>query len=186
MLRQHRQVPDSQARRARPGAHPGVRPYIPADEIASLGAEAADLGAVLRESDFVSVHTPLTDETRGMIGAEQLGAMKETAVLVNTARGAVVDESALATALREGTIAAAGLDVFEEEPLPASSPLLDLDNVILSPHKAWYTEESREELARKGALNVAEVLAGRPPVYPVNQPDSPRASALRTEQVGAR
>ena len=134
----------------------------------------------------MSVHTPLTDETRGMIGAEQLGAMKETAVLVNTARGAVVDESALATALREGTIAAAGLDVFEEEPLPASSPLLDLDNVILSPHKAWYTEESREELARKGALNVAEVLAGRPPVYPVNQPDSPRASALRTEQVGAR
>ena len=98
----------------------------------------------------------------------------------------MVDESALATALREGTIAAAGLDVFEEEPLPASSPLLDLDNVILSPHKAWHTEESREELARKGALNVAEVLAGRPPVYPVNQPGSPRASAPRTEQVGAR
>ena len=149
-------------------------PYLPAAEVAALGAEAVDLETVLRQSDYVSVHAPLTDETHHMIGAAQLQMMRRTAILINTARGPIIDESALAAALTNGTIAAAGIDVFEEEPLPPSSPLIGLENTILSGHKAWLTEESREELARKAALNVAEVLAGRPPIYPVNQPPQPR------------
>ena len=104
-----------------------------------------------------------------MIGAAQLRLMKPTAILINTARGGLVDQDALAAALADGTIAAAGLDVFETEPLPTDSPLVGLDNVILSNHMAWYTEESAVELATKAARNVSEVLAGRPPVYPLNR-----------------
>ncbi len=144
-------------------------PYLTAEQVAAAGGEAADLETLLREADYVSLHTPLTDETRGMIGAEQLALMKSGAILINTSRGAVVDEAALATALADGTIAAAGLDVFDREPVPADSPLTDLDNVILSNHVAWYTEESSVELATKAARNISEVLCGRPPVYPVNR-----------------
>ena len=139
-------------------------PYLTAEQVAAAGGEAVDLGTLLREADFMSLHTPLTDETRGMIGAEQLAVMKPSAILINTARGGLVDEAALA----EGTIAAAGLDVFETEPLPTDSPLAGLDNVILSNHLAWYTEESSVELATKAARNISEVLSGCPPVYPVN------------------
>ena len=96
-------------------------PYLTAEQVAAAGAEAAGLDTLLRESDFVSLHTPLTDGTRAMIGAEQLALMKSTAILINTSRGAVVDEAALAAALADGTIAAAGLDVFETEPLPATA-----------------------------------------------------------------
>ena len=143
-------------------------PYLTPDQVAA-GGEATDLETLLREADFVSLHTPLTDETRGMIGAEQLALMKPSSMLINTARGGLVDEAALAAALTDGTIAAAGLDVFEQEPLPADSPLTGLDNVILSNHLAWYTEESSVELATKAARNISEVLSGRPPVYPVNR-----------------
>ena len=139
-------------------------PCLTAEQVAAAGGEAVDLGTLLREADFMSLHTPLTDETRGMIGAEQLAVMKPSAILINTARGGLVDEAALA----EGTIAAAGLDVFETEPLPTDSPLAGLDNVILSNHLAWYTEESSVELATKAARNISEVLSGCPPVYPVN------------------
>ena len=144
-------------------------PYLTAEQVAAAGGEAAGLETLLRESDFVSLHTPLTDGTRGLIGAAQLALMKPTAVLVNTSRGAVVDEAALAAALADGTIAAAGLDVFETEPLPADSPLAGLDNVILTNHLAWYTEESSVELATKAARNIREVFSGRPPLYPVNR-----------------
>ncbi|MCY4483204.1 MAG: C-terminal binding protein [Spirochaetaceae bacterium] len=144
-------------------------PYLSAKQVAAAGGEAVDLDTLLREADFVSLHTPLTDETRAMIGAEQLALMKPGAVLVNTSRGAVVDEAALAAALADGTIGAAGLDVFETEPLPADSPLTGLDNVILTNHLAWYTEESSVELAAKAARNISEVLSGRPPLYPVNR-----------------
>ena len=144
-------------------------PYLSAAQIAAAGGVASDLDTLLRESDFVSLHTPLTGETRQLIGAAQLRLMKPTAILINTARGGLVDQDALAAALADGTIAAAGLDVFETEPLPTASPLVGLDNVILSNHMAWYTEESAVELATKAARNVSEVLAGRPPVYPLNR-----------------
>ena len=144
-------------------------PYLSAARIAVAGGVASDLETLLREADFVSLHTPLTAETRQMIGAAQLRLMKPTAILINTARGGLVDQDALAAALAGGTIAAAGLDVFESEPLPTDSPLAGLDNVILSNHMAWYTEESAVELATKAARNVSEVLAGRPPLYPVNR-----------------
>ena len=96
-------------------------PYLTPEQVAAAGGEATDLQTLLREADFVSLHTPLTDETRGMIGAEQLALMKPGAMLINTARGGLVDEAALAAALTDGTIAAAGVDVFEREPLPADS-----------------------------------------------------------------
>ena len=144
-------------------------PYLSAEQVAAAGGVASDLDTLLRESDFVSLHTPLTEETGQMIGAAQLRLMKPTAILINTARGGLVDQDALAAALADGTIAAAGLDVFETEPLPTDSPLVGLDNVILSNHVAWYTEESAVELATKAARNVSEVLAGRPPVYPLNR-----------------
>ena len=144
-------------------------PYLSAAQIAAAGGVASDLDTLLRDSDFVSLHTPLTGETRQLIGAAQLRLMKPTAILINTARGGLLDQDALAAALADGTIAAAGLDVFETEPLPTASPLVGLDNVILSNHMAWYTEESAVELATKAARNVSEVLAGRPPVYPLNR-----------------
>ena len=142
-------------------------PYLSADRIAAVGGVAADLDTLLRAADCVSLHTPLTAETRHLIGADQLRLMKRTAILINTARGGLIDQDALAAALAEG--ACAGLDVFEQEPLPTDSPLAGLDNVILSNHVAWSTEESSVELATKAARNVSEVLAGRPPVYPVNR-----------------
>ena len=144
-------------------------PYMTVEQVAAAGGEAVGLDTLLRESDFVSLHTPLTDGTRGMIGADQLALMKPSATLINTSRGAVVDEAALAAALADGTIAAAGLDVFETEPLPADSPLVGMDNVILTNHLAWYTEESSVELATKAARNIFEVFSGRPPLYPVNR-----------------
>ncbi len=103
-----------------------------------------------------------------MIGAPELAAVRPGAILVNTARGQVLDEAALAEALRTGRLASAGLDVFDEEPLPAESPLRTLENVIFTDHAGWYSEESVVELKTKAAQNVAAVLAGGPPVYPVN------------------
>lgn len=144
-------------------------PYVPDSEIEAAGGVPADLDALLRESDFVSLHVPLSAATHHLIGADRLQAMRPSAILVNTSRGSLVDEAALAAALADGTIAYAGLDVFEEEPLPAGSPLVGLDNVILSDHAAYYTEESLVELKTKAARNVREVLEGRPPLYPVNR-----------------
>jgi D-3-phosphoglycerate dehydrogenase len=105
-----------------------------------------------------------------MIGRAQLARMKPTAILVNVARGPVVDEAALADALRQGRPMCAGLDVFAQEPPPVSSPLLALDSVVLSDHVGYFSRESFSELKTKAARNIAEVLRGRPPVYPVNRP----------------
>jgi D-3-phosphoglycerate dehydrogenase len=143
-------------------------PYVDAAAVRKAGAEPVDLDTLLRESDYVSVHVPLGPETRGLIGGRQLGLMKRTAILVNTSRGPVVDERAVAAALGEQRIAAAGLDVFETEPLEAASPLRKLENVVLSDHMGWYSEESVPELKTKAARNVAAVLAGGKPAYPVN------------------
>jgi D-3-phosphoglycerate dehydrogenase len=143
-------------------------PYVRASTMKSAGAVPVDLHVLLSESDYISVHVPLTPETRHMIGREELSLVKPGAILVNTARGPVLDERALADALRDGKLGGAGLDVFEEEPLPGSSPLRQLDNVIFTDHAGWYSEESVVELKTKAARNAAAVLAGGVPLYPVN------------------
>ncbi|MBN1458698.1 MAG: D-glycerate dehydrogenase [Armatimonadetes bacterium] len=131
-------------------------------------AEFVDLETLLRTADFVSLHTPLTDETRHLIGAEQLSWMKPTAVLINTSRGPVVDQKALADALREGRIFAAGLDVFESEPIPMDDPLLELDNVILLPHIASASVATRTKMANMAADNLIAGLSGQRPTNLVN------------------
>ena len=143
-------------------------PFIDKAVIASAGAEPCGLETLIQESDYISVHAPLTEKTRGMIGKAQFARMKPGAIIINTARGPLIDESALADALASGRIAGAGIDVFELEPLPADSPLRKLGNVILNDHAGYYTEESLVQLKTEVAVNVREVLAGKPPVYPVN------------------
>ncbi len=147
-------------------------PYIDPKTIMENGAQAVPLRRLLKESDYLSVHAPLNEETRGLIGSRELALMKKTAILVNTSRGPLLEEKAVAAALAGGKIAAAGLDVFESEPLPPDSPLLRLDNAVLSDHAGWYSEESVAELKTKAARNVLEVLKGGKPLYPVNQPAS--------------
>lgn len=145
-------------------------PYVDEAEIRSLGVEPVDFETLLETADAVSVHAPLTKETRHMFDADAFNRMQETAYLVNTARGGLIDEDALAAALAEGEIAGAGLDVMENEP-PGDSPLLERDEVVLTPHVAWYSEDSREELQRKTAENVREVLEGEIPDSVVNADD---------------
>ncbi|CAB3770472.1 NAD(P)-dependent oxidoreductase [Paraburkholderia humisilvae] len=124
------------------------------------GARRVELRALLEESDFVCLQMPLSDETRHMIGAPQFNAMKKSAILINAARGPVVDEAALIDALRSGTILAAGLDVFEQEPLAADSPLLTMRNVVALPHIGSATHETRHAMARCAAENLISALQG--------------------------
>jgi len=133
-----------------------------------LGAVRVDLETLLRESDFVSLHVPLTKDTRHMIGRRELELMKPTAVLVNTSRGAVVDEAELIRALENDVIRAAGLDVFEREPLPPDSPLLQLDNVVLAPHIGSASIETRSRMATICARNLIAALKGEKPPHLVN------------------
>ena len=132
-----------------------------------LGARYMDLDELLETADFVSVHTPLTDETYHLIGPRELGRMKPTAVLVNTSRGPVVDEGALAEALAGGRIFAAGLDVYEEEPV-VHPKLLELENVVLAPHIGSASIETRDKMAALAAENIVAVLSGQEPKTPVN------------------
>lgn len=128
-----------------------------------LGVRFTSLEELLREADFVSIHVPLTPETRRLIGERELRLMKPTAVLVNTARGPVVDEEALYRALKEGWIAAAGLDVFEVEPLPPDSPLTKLENVVLAPHIGSASHDTRNRMAEYAAEGVVKILRGEEP-----------------------
>ena len=139
----------------------------PAEVEAELRASRVDLPTLLRESDFVSLHTPLLPETRHLINAQSLRTMKRTAYLVNAARGPVVDEAALVQALKEGWIAGAGLDVFEEEP-KVHPGLVGLPNVVLAPHIASASHATRVEMARLAVDNCVSVLEGRAPITPVN------------------
>jgi glyoxylate reductase len=132
-----------------------------------LGARYVEFDELLETVDFVSVHTPLTDETHHLIGPKELGRMKPTAVLVNTSRGPVVDEAALADALAAGRIFAAGLDVYEEEP-KVHPKLLELENVVLAPHIGSASVETRDRMAALAAENLAAVLRGEDPKTPVN------------------
>jgi D-3-phosphoglycerate dehydrogenase len=149
-------------------------------DAAAAGALLVDLDHLLGESDFVSVHLPLTPETRHLLDARRLGLMKPTAALVNTARGALVDEAALVDALRQGRIAGAALDVFEGIDvfaLPGAAPrhpLLELDNVILTPHTAGSSVESTRESKVRGVRNAVDVLLGRWPAHVVNVEVRPR------------
>jgi glyoxylate reductase len=136
---------------------------------AELEATRLDLDELLATADVVSLHAPLTAETRHLIGARELALMKPTATLVNTARGAVVDEAALAAALAEGTIAAAGLDVFEDEPR-VHPALLELENVVLVPHLGSATVETRAAMAELAARNAIAIAAGAEPPTPVPLP----------------
>jgi D-3-phosphoglycerate dehydrogenase len=138
------------------------------EAVRAAGAEPVALAELARESDFVSVHVPLRPDTRGLIGAEVLGAMKPTAFLVNAARGGIVDQEALVRALEEGRLGGAGIDVFEPERLPAGHPLLAQPNLIATPHTAFYSEESVHDLEVLAAENVAAILDGRRPRWIVN------------------
>jgi D-3-phosphoglycerate dehydrogenase len=138
-------------------------PYVGADGVRSAGCEpVADLDAALPRADFVTIHCPKTPETTGMFGAARLRRMKRTAYLINTARGGIVCEPALHAALTGGTIAGAGLDVFDKEPPEPDNPLLKLANVISAPHLAGVTRESIERMAIQAARNVLSVFDGRP------------------------
>ena len=125
-------------------------PYIDQQEMTQRNVKPVDLDTLLRTSDFVTIHTPLTPETHKMIGEEALRKMKPTAWLINTARGGVVDTVALAAALREKRLAGAGLDVLPQEPPPKDDESMSLPNVIFTPHSAFYSEGSLEELQAKG------------------------------------
>jgi glyoxylate reductase len=141
--------------------------YRNEDAERGLGARYLDLEELLRTSDFVSIHTPLTDDTHHLIGEAELRRMKPEAVLVNTSRGPIVDEAALAEALADGEIFAAGLDVYEDEP-EVHPGLLELENVVLSPHIGSASVETRDRMAVLAAENLAAVLRGEDPKTPVD------------------
>ena len=143
-------------------------PYVKPEDAAAVGVTLMDLDELLAASHYVSVHAPLTPETRHMINAQALEKMRSDALLVNTARGPLVDVDALAAALDAGEIAGAALDVLPDEPPADNLPLRGRDNVILTPHTAFYSEESMIDLQAKAAQQVALVLSGQAPVYPVN------------------
>lgn len=137
-------------------------------DVSAAGFTPVSLEELASKADIVSLHVPLTPSTRGMIDESFLAMMRPTASLINTARGAVVDQVALVEALRNGVIESAGLDVFEPERLPIGHPLLGLRNVVLTPHTAYYSAESIRNLARLAATSVAAVLNGRRPAAVVN------------------
>ncbi|MGH8649910.1 MAG: hydroxyacid dehydrogenase [Burkholderiales bacterium] len=157
-------------------------PYLTAEEIQARGATKVDLPTLLAQSRFVSVHCPYNDETRNMIGARELAAMQPGSYLVTTARGGIVDEYALAAALKSGHLAGAGVDVWNEEPPPLSHPLLALDNVIATYHTAGITQDSRENMRTWNAQQVAAILRGERPPRLVN-PDAWGKFVQRFERI---
>ncbi|HVC30762.1 MAG TPA: NAD(P)-dependent oxidoreductase, partial [Steroidobacteraceae bacterium] len=128
----------------------------------ACGAELVALDELLRQADIISLHLPATPESRGMIGARELALLRPGAILINTARAALVDEPALLEALRSGRLGGAGLDVHAPEPLPADSPYFEFENVVLTPHIGWVTHEAGERLVQMPIDNVLAFLAGSP------------------------
>ncbi|MCX8187270.1 MAG: glyoxylate reductase [Nitrososphaeria archaeon] len=128
-----------------------------------LGVEYRPMDEILREADFITLHIPLTPQTERLIGERELRMMKKTAILINTSRGKVIDQEALIRALKMGWIAAAGLDVFDEEPLPTDSPLINLENVVLTPHIASASYETRSKMAEYAASGLISILKGEVP-----------------------
>jgi len=146
----------------------GYDPYVLKPVMESRGVEPVDFETLLRESDFVTIHTPLTSETSGMFGYEEFKKMKRTAYFINTARGGCVEQGGLIKALKEGLIAGAGIDVTVDEPMLPDNELLTLPNVILTGHSAWYSVTSEADLYRRPATQVVQALKGSWPTYAVN------------------
>ena len=144
-------------------------PWVDPQIAAHMGVTLTDMDTLLRKCDFISVHCPLTKDTKGLIGADSLEKMKPTAFVINTARGGVIDEEALVEALKTGKVAGAGIDVFENEPISQDSPLLHMKEVIATPHSAWYSETAIQTLQRKVAEEVVNILGGGVPFNCVNQ-----------------
>jgi phosphoglycerate dehydrogenase-like enzyme len=136
--------------------------HLTAERAAAVGATLVAKDDLFRRSDILSINVQLSDRTRGLVGARELGLMKSTAYLINTARGPIVDETALVTALQSGAIAGAGLDVFDQEPLPYGHPLLRLDNTILVPHIGYVTKEQYQVRYRETVEDVVAYLRGEP------------------------
>ena len=149
--------------------HVAFDPYVTPEAAATLGVRLTDKDTVLRESDFVCVNTPLTPETRRMVGEREFALMKPTACFINTARGPIVDEKALYTALVERRIAGAALDVFEQEPVALDNPILKLDNVIVTPHSICWTDEFFRNNAESAFRAVVAVARRGVPTYVVNR-----------------
>ncbi len=149
-------------------------PYINDDEIRSRNAEPADLETLLSQSDMVTLHLPLTEETQGMIDAKALAKMKTTAFLVNTARGGIVDSAALVQAVESGQIAGAALDVVDEEPPSPDHPLYCTDRILVTAHVAWYSEQAFRDVRVKAVEEVARVLQGELPRNLLNPGVRPR------------
>ena len=143
-------------------------PYISPAQAKEVDVNLVSLEDLLRQSDYVTLHATLTEETRHLIGKKELSMMKKTAHLINTARGGLIDESALLKALREGEIAGAGLDVFEPEPPEHENPLLHLPNVVVTPHMAGWSDEAVYREQKEAALEIKLVLEGESPRYPIN------------------
>ncbi len=151
-------------------------PYLTKDEMARRHGEKVELAELLARADFVSVHTPRTAETFGMFGMKEFAQMKPTAFFVNTARGGIHREDELATALTQGKVAGAGLDVFLEEPPPTDHPLMAFSNVIVTPHNAGVTTEARENMARETARQWLEIFDGKVPPRLINKEAWPKYS----------
>jgi D-3-phosphoglycerate dehydrogenase len=135
-------------------------PYVKREEIMKLGGKKVDLETLLKESDVITIHSPLTKETKHLIGANQIAMMRNSAILVNAARGEIIDQTALYNALSEGRIRSAGLDVFEKEPIEKDNPLLSLENVVLTPHTAAQTPEALTRLMKLNGEQVEKALNG--------------------------
>ncbi len=139
-------------------------PYLPTELFAQAGVKAVSFAELLSESDYISVHSPKTDETTHLFNSDAFSKMKSTSYLINTSRGPLIDQKALVRALKEGDIAGAGLDVLETEPPPENEPLLKMDNVILTPHSSYYSDAAIKELPVRCGEEVARVLTGRLPI----------------------
>ncbi|WP_267643614.1 C-terminal binding protein [Haloarchaeobius amylolyticus] len=143
-------------------------PYVEAETMADYGVERVDFETLLDDSDVLSVHAPLTDDTRGMLDGDAFERLGPGAILVNTGRGAVIDEDALVAALESGQVASAGLDVLTEEP-PKDSPLVGREDTIVTPHAGWYSEEARRDVNETVARDVKRVLDGQAPENEVDE-----------------
>jgi D-3-phosphoglycerate dehydrogenase len=143
-------------------------PYVTREAMEKLGARSCSLDDLLEVSDVISIHVPLTKETRQLIGRKELARLKDSVILVNTSRGSVIDQEALVESLRKGRIGAVGLDVLAREPPISTDPILGFENVIVTPHVGWYSEQSSSRLQEHAALEAERILTGQRPEHPVN------------------